>query len=105
MEQLPGLASQRLMAQGYGYGGEGDWKVAALTAVIAAYLFSTKRTKYAIPINVCRSIVLNFACINFLPLIFGYGFVWYTVAVAEGLCLIIAFVLKRLSERCGIVYR
>ena len=36
MEQLPGLASQRLMAQGYGYGGEGDWKVAALTAVIKA---------------------------------------------------------------------
>ena len=25
MEQLPGLASQHLMAQGYGYGGEGDW--------------------------------------------------------------------------------
>ncbi len=36
MEQLPGLASQRLMAQGYGYGGEGDWKVAAMTAVIKA---------------------------------------------------------------------
>lgn len=82
-----------------------NYVFAALTAVIAAYLFSTKRTKYAIPINVCRSIVLNFACINFLPLIFGYGFVWYTVTVAEGLCLIIAFVLKRLSERCGIVYR
>ena len=36
MEQLPGLASQNLMAQGYGYGGEGDWKVAALTAVMKA---------------------------------------------------------------------
>ena len=36
MEQLPGLASQRLMAQGYGYGGEGDWKVSALTAVVKA---------------------------------------------------------------------
>ena len=36
MEQLPGLASQRLMEQGYGYGGEGDWKVAAMTAVIKA---------------------------------------------------------------------
>ena len=28
--QLPGLASQRLMAQGYGFGAEGDWKTAAL---------------------------------------------------------------------------
>ncbi len=36
MEQLPGLASQHLMAQGYGYGGEGDWKVSAMTAVIKA---------------------------------------------------------------------
>ena len=36
MEQLPGLASQHLMAQGYGYGGEGDWKVSAMTAIIKA---------------------------------------------------------------------
>ena len=36
MEQLPGLASQRLMEQGYGYGGEGDWKVAAMTAIVKA---------------------------------------------------------------------
>jgi L-arabinose isomerase len=36
MEQLPGLASQRLMEQGYGYGGEGDWKVSAMTAVVKA---------------------------------------------------------------------
>ena len=36
MEQLPGLASQNLMAQGYGYGGEGDWKVSAMTAIIKA---------------------------------------------------------------------
>jgi len=36
MEQLPGLASQHLMSQGYGYGGEGDWKVAAMTAILKA---------------------------------------------------------------------
>lgn len=36
MEQLPGLASQHLMAQGYGYGGEGDWKVSAMTAIVKA---------------------------------------------------------------------
>jgi len=28
--QLPGIASQRLMAEGYGFGAEGDWKTAAL---------------------------------------------------------------------------
>ncbi len=30
LEQLPGLAVQRLMADGYGFGGEGDWKTAAM---------------------------------------------------------------------------
>ncbi len=34
MRQLPGLASQDLMAQGYGYGGEGDWKVSAMTHIM-----------------------------------------------------------------------
>lgn len=36
MEQLPGLAAQNLMAKGYGFGGEGDWKVAAMTAIMKA---------------------------------------------------------------------
>ncbi|GAB5562674.1 MAG: L-arabinose isomerase [Synoicihabitans sp.] len=30
LRQLPGMATQRLMAAGYGFGGEGDWKTAAL---------------------------------------------------------------------------
>ncbi|MBP6431488.1 MAG: L-arabinose isomerase [Ferruginibacter sp.] len=30
MVQLPGLPTQRLMTDGYGFGGEGDWKTAAL---------------------------------------------------------------------------
>lgn len=30
MKQLPGLAAQHLMAEGYGFGAEGDWKTAAL---------------------------------------------------------------------------
>lgn len=36
MRQLPGLATQHLMSKGYGYGGEGDWKTAGMTAVIKA---------------------------------------------------------------------
>jgi L-arabinose isomerase len=30
LDQLPGLAVQRLMAEGYGFGAEGDWKTSAL---------------------------------------------------------------------------
>ena len=32
--QLPGIASQRLMADGYGFGAEGDWKTAALLRAV-----------------------------------------------------------------------
>jgi L-arabinose isomerase len=34
LAQLPGLASQRLMAAGYGFGAEGDWKHAAMVRVL-----------------------------------------------------------------------
>ena len=34
LKQLPGLACQRLMEAGYGFGAEGDWKTAALLRVI-----------------------------------------------------------------------
>lgn len=34
MKQLPGLPVQRLMQQGYGFGGEGDWKTAALVRAV-----------------------------------------------------------------------
>ncbi len=34
LKQLPGLAVQRLMEKGYGFGAEGDWKTAALVRTI-----------------------------------------------------------------------
>ena len=34
LKQLPGIAVQRLMSQGYGFGAEGDWKTAALLRAI-----------------------------------------------------------------------
>jgi L-arabinose isomerase len=34
LKQLPGIAAQRLMADGYGFAGEGDWKTAAMLRAI-----------------------------------------------------------------------
>ena len=34
LDQLPGLAIQRLMEKGYGFGGEGDWKTAAMVRLM-----------------------------------------------------------------------
>ena len=42
LRQLPGLAVQRLMADGYGFGGEGDWKTSMLLRTAKA--MSTGRT-------------------------------------------------------------
>ena len=36
LNQLPGIATQRLMAAGYGFGAEGDWKTAALLRAMKA---------------------------------------------------------------------
>lgn len=76
----------------------------ASSAVIASYLFSTKRTQYAIPLNAYRSVVFNSLCINGLLIIFGSHFVWHTVAISEAICLCVAIVLWRVSERNGIIY-
>jgi L-arabinose isomerase len=43
LHQLPGLAAQRLMVDGYGYGAEGDWKSAAM--VRAMKVMSTNLPK------------------------------------------------------------
>lgn len=42
LRQLPGLATQHMMYLGYGYGGEGDWKTAAMTRIIKAMTFGLK---------------------------------------------------------------
>ncbi len=41
LEQLPGLATQNLMANGYGFGAEGDWKTSALKAVMSEMSLGT----------------------------------------------------------------
>jgi L-arabinose isomerase len=34
LKQLPGIAAQRLMADGYGFGAEGDWKTAVMVRLV-----------------------------------------------------------------------
>ncbi|VEG72288.1 L-arabinose isomerase [[Pasteurella] aerogenes] len=47
LKQLPGLAVQRLMQQGYGFGAEGDWKTAALVRALKVMSYGlTKGTSF-----------------------------------------------------------
>jgi L-arabinose isomerase len=43
LRQLPGLAVQRLMADGYGFGGEGDWKTSVLVRTLKAMSAGSER--------------------------------------------------------------
>ncbi|WP_434739799.1 L-arabinose isomerase [Micromonospora sp. SH-82] len=42
LRQLPGVAVQRLMADGYGFGGEGDWKTSVLVRTLKAMSVGTE---------------------------------------------------------------
>ena len=43
LRQLPGIAVQRLMADGYGFGGEGDWKTSVLVRTLKAMAVGVDR--------------------------------------------------------------
>lgn len=45
LKQLPGLAIQRLMEKGYGFGAEGDWKTAAMVRLMKIMTEGTKDAK------------------------------------------------------------
>ena len=45
LKQLPGLAIQRLMEKGYGFGGEGDWKTAAMVRLMKIMAADKKDAK------------------------------------------------------------
>lgn len=45
LQQLPGLAIQRLMEKGYGFGGEGDWKTAAMVRLMKIMTAGMKDAK------------------------------------------------------------
>lgn len=83
--------------------------VMSLNVMISAYLYSTKRSKQAIIINVLRSLVMNSAVIIILPTLFpnalGGNIIWYTFGIYEAVVLIAAAGLLKHSERNGIVYK
>ncbi|MFU8826137.1 MAG: L-arabinose isomerase [Brevefilum sp.] len=89
LAQLPGLAVQRLMAEGYGFGAEGDWKTSALVRTMKVmsagmpkgtsfmedytYHFSPSGNKVlgAHMLEVCSSIAADQPTLEILPLSIG----------------------------------
>lgn len=89
LAQLPGLAVQRLMAEGYGFGAEGDWKTAALVRLMkmmsaglpGGVSFMEDYTYHLHPtgdkvlgahmLEICASIAANKPRLEILPLSIG----------------------------------
>ena len=89
LTQLPGLAVQRLMRDGYGFGAEGDWKTSALVRAMKVmssgmkggvsfmedytYHFSASGDKVlgAHMLEICESIASNKPKLDILPLSIG----------------------------------
>jgi len=72
LKQLPGIATQRLMADGYGFGGEGDWKTAALTRVLKVMSIGLKggtsfMEDYTYHLNENKSLVLGSHMLEICP--------------------------------------
>ena len=79
--------------------------IMALNTVISMYLYSTKRTKEALTLNVLRGIVFTSIVILLMPVIFGNEAIWYAFAVYEAISLILAIILVRISEKTGIIFK
>ena len=76
-----------------------------LNTMISAYLYSTERSGYAIPLNICRALAFNTLIIRGLPALVGESIIWYTYGIAEGAVLVLAVILLKISERNGIVFK
>lgn len=79
--------------------------IMSFNTIINAYLYSTKRSKQAIIINVLRSFVVNSAVIVLLPAVFGAGIIWFTFGIYETIVLAVAFSLLKASEKNGVVFK
>lgn len=79
--------------------------VGSINTLLSAYFYSTKRSGQAIALNIIRSLVMNTLIIMLLPKIFGSVIVWHTFGIYEVMVLVIAFILKKSSERNGVVYQ
>jgi putative MATE family efflux protein len=77
----------------------------AINTIISSYLYSTKRTKEAIIINVCRGLIFNSVIISVFPILFGKSIVWFTAGIAELVTMIVALALLKHSEKNGIIFR
>lgn len=77
----------------------------SLNTIISAYMYSTKRTTWAVAFNIVRSFGFTTLITLVFPMIFGKNIIWFTFGIYEALSLILSITLLRVSERKGIEFK
>lgn len=75
---------------------------ASVNTIISSYLYSTKRTKEAIIVNVFRGLIFTPFCIVLLSFLTNGTIIWFTVGIAEVITFIFALIIVRHSEKNGV---
>ncbi len=71
----------------------------AVNLIFTAYYYSTKQTWRSNVIAVSRGIVVKAAAIYFVPKVLGVSWVWSSAAVAEGITLLLIFLISGITKR------
>lgn len=74
----------------------------SLNTILSAYLYSTKRTKESVILNILRGIIFTPFCIVTLSFVTKGAIIWYTVGIAEVFTFIMAVIIVNQSERNGV---
>lgn len=71
----------------------------SLNTIISVYLYSTKRTIYAVVLNLARSFGFTMLITLLLPLAFGGEFAWFIFGIYETLSFALVVILMLVLER------
>lgn len=85
----------------YGWG----FILMSLNTIISAYMYSTKRTVWAVVFNVLRSFGFTTLITLAFPAMFGGNIIWFTFGIYEALSFVLAVIVLKISERNGIVFK
>ncbi len=77
---------------------------ASVNTVLSAYLYSTKRTKEAVAVNVLRGLIVTPLCVVALSFLTNGALLWFTVGIAEAITFISAMAITKRSENDGVKF-
>ncbi len=77
---------------------------ASLNTVLSAYLYSTKRTKESVAVNVLRGLIFTPLCVVGLSFLTNGALLWFCVGIAEALTFVSAMLITKRSEQGGVKF-